>query len=91
MKNIGSVIDKEFNSACKEQLGKSFGEGMSMVPKAGLTKKVSPGSTKIFHSQEKAKNGRMFETIDEAKRRAKNAPKRQKRSHVPSTVDGNPE
>ena len=37
----------------------------------------------------KAKNGRMFETIDEAKRRAKNAPKRQKRSHIPSTVDGN--
>ena len=31
----------------------------------------------------------MFETIDEAKRRVKNAPKRQKRSHVPSTVDGN--
>ena len=31
----------------------------------------------------------MFETIDEAKRRAKNAPKRQKRSHIPSTVDGN--
>ena len=41
MKSIGSVIDKEFDSACKEQLGKSFGEGMSMVPKAGLTKKVS--------------------------------------------------
>ena len=46
MKNIGSVIDKEFNSACKEQLGKSFGEGMSMVPKAGLTKKVSPVEAK---------------------------------------------
>ena len=30
-----------------------------------------------------------FETIDEAKRRVKNAPKQQKRSHVPSTVDGN--
>ena len=41
VKNIGSVIDKEFDSACKEQLGKSFGEGLSMVPKAGLTKKVS--------------------------------------------------
>ena len=46
MKNIGSVIDKEFNSACREQLGKSFGEGMSMVPKAGLTKKVSPVEAK---------------------------------------------
>ena len=46
VKNIGSVIDKEFNSACKEQLGKSFGEGMSMVPKAGLTKKVSPVEAK---------------------------------------------
>ena len=46
VKNIGSVIDKEFNSACREQLGKSFGEGMSMVPKAGLTKKVSPVEAK---------------------------------------------
>ena len=46
MKNIGSVIDKEFDSVCKEQLGKSFGEGMSIVPKAGLTKKVSPVEAK---------------------------------------------
>ena len=30
-----------------------------------------------------------FETIDEAKKRVKNAPKQQKRSHIPSTVDGN--
>ena len=35
VKNIGSVIYKEFDSVCKEQLGKSFGEVMSMVPKAG--------------------------------------------------------
>ena len=55
MKNIGSVIDKEFNSACKEQLGKSFGEGMSMVPKAGLTKKVSPVEAKKKIRKEKRK------------------------------------
>ena len=30
-----------------------------------------------------------FETTDEAKRRVKNALKRQKKSHVPSAVDGN--
>ena len=32
VKNIGSVIYKEFDSVCKEQLGKSFEEVMSMVP-----------------------------------------------------------
>ena len=30
-----------------------------------------------------------FETTDEAKKRVKNALKRQKKSHVPSAVDGN--
>ena len=120
MKNIGSVIDKEFNSACKEQLGKSFGEGMSMVPKAGLTKKVSsveakkksvkkrenfkkmykiPGKNndvnhhqaqrKSFAARKRQRMLECFETIDEAKRRVKNAPKQQKRSHILSTVDGN--
>ena len=39
VKNIGSVIYKEFDSVCKEQLGKSFGEVMSMVPKAGWQRK----------------------------------------------------
>ena len=53
MKNIGSVIDKEFDSVCKEQLGKSFGEGMSIVPKAGLTKKVSPVEAKKKKSVKK--------------------------------------
>ena len=55
MKNIGSVIDKEFDSACKEQLGKSFGEVMSMVPKAGLTKKVSSVEAKKKIRKEKRK------------------------------------
>ena len=45
-KNVGSVIYKEFDSECKEQLGKSFREVMSMVSEAGLTKKVSPVKAK---------------------------------------------
>ena len=40
------MIYKEFKSVCKERLGKSFGEVMSMVPEAGLTKKVSPVEAK---------------------------------------------
>ena len=46
VKNVESVIYKEFDSVCKERLGKSFGEVMSMVPEAGLTKKVSPVEAK---------------------------------------------
>ena len=56
VKNIGSVIDKEFDSVCKEQLGKSFGEGMSIVPKTGLTKKVSPVEAKKKKSVKKREN-----------------------------------
>ena len=46
MKNVGSVIYKEVDFICKEQLGKSFGEVISMVPEAGLIKKVSPDKAK---------------------------------------------
>ena len=37
---------KKFDSVCKERLGESFGVVMSMVPEAGLTKKVSPVGVK---------------------------------------------
>lgn len=37
---------KKFDSVCKERLGEFFGVVMSMVPKAGLTKKVSPVGVK---------------------------------------------
>lgn len=49
MKNVGSVIYKEFDSVCKERLGKSFGEVMSMVPEVGLTKKVSHSQSSYMH------------------------------------------
>ena len=42
VKNFGTVIYKEFDKVCKEWLGKSFGEVISLVPEAGLTKKESP-------------------------------------------------
>ena len=38
VKNFGTVIYKEFDKVCKEWLGKSFGEVISLVPEAGLTK-----------------------------------------------------
>lgn len=46
VKNVASVINKEFDSECKEQLVKSFTEVMSMVSEAGLTNKVSPVEAK---------------------------------------------
>ena len=44
---------------------------------------------KSFAARKRQRMVECFETIDEAKRRVKNAPKQQKRSHIPSTVDGN--
>ena len=35
-------IYNEFNTVCNNQLGKSFGEVLSMVPEAALQKKPSP-------------------------------------------------
>ena len=46
VKNFGTVIYKEFDKVCKEWLGKSFGEVISPVPEAGLTKKESPVNAK---------------------------------------------
>ena len=46
VKNFGTVIYKEFDKVCKERLGKSFAEVISMVPVAGLTKKESPVNAK---------------------------------------------
>ena len=46
VKNFGTVIYKEFDKVCKEWLGKSFGEVISLVPEAGLTKKESPVNAK---------------------------------------------
>ena len=37
---------QEFDKVCKERLGKSFGEVISLVPEAGLTKKESPVNAK---------------------------------------------
>ena len=38
VKNFGTEIYREFDKVCKERLGKSFGEVISLVPEAGLTK-----------------------------------------------------
>ena len=46
VKNVGTVIYKEFDKVCKEWLGKSFGEVISLVPEAELTKKESPVNAK---------------------------------------------
>ena len=46
VKNFGTVIYKEFDKVCKEWLGKSFGEVISLVPEAELTKKESPVNAK---------------------------------------------
>ena len=46
VKNIGTVIYKEFGKVCEERLGKSFDKVISMVPDAGLTKKESPVNAK---------------------------------------------
>ena len=46
VKNFGTVIYHEFDKVCKERLVKSFGEVISMVPEAGLTKKESPVNAK---------------------------------------------
>ena len=46
LKNFGTVIYKEFDKVCKEWLGKSFGEVISLVPEAELTKKESPVNAK---------------------------------------------
>ena len=46
VKNFGTVIYKEFDKVCKEWLGKSFGEVISLVPEAELTKKELPVNAK---------------------------------------------
>ena len=44
--NFGTVIYKEFDKVCKERLGKSFSEVISLVPETGLTRKESPVNAK---------------------------------------------
>ena len=46
VKNFGTVIYKEFDKVCKERLGKSFSEVISLVPETGLTRKESPVNAK---------------------------------------------
>ena len=46
VRNFKTVIYEEFDKVCEEQLGKSFGEVISLVPEAGLTKKESPVNAK---------------------------------------------
>ena len=46
VKNFGTVIYKEFDKVCKERLGKSFREVISLVPETGLTRKESPVNAK---------------------------------------------
>ena len=46
VKNFGTVIYKEFDKVCKERLGKSFSEVISLVPETGLTTKESPVNAK---------------------------------------------
>ena len=55
VKNFGTVIYKEFDKVCKEWLGKSFGEVISPVPEAGLTKKESPVIAKKKNCKAKIK------------------------------------
>ena len=46
VKNFRTVIYEEFDKVCEEQLWKSFGEVISLVPEAGLTKRESPVNAK---------------------------------------------
>lgn len=120
IRNIGTAIYNEFNTVCNNQLGKSFGEVLSMVPEAALQKKPSPAEKKKKNREQKRKFKKnvenswkkndvslhlaqrtsfaarkrqrleeCFETVEEAKERVIKAPKRQKRSHCPSSVEGN--
>lgn len=56
IRNIGTAIYNEFNTVCNNQLGKSFGEVLSMVPEATLQKKPSPAEKKKKKTVNKKEN-----------------------------------
>lgn len=63
IRNIGTATFNEFNTVCNNQLGKSLGEVLSMVPEAVLQKKPSPAGKKkllknVEHSWEKGRDWR---------------------------------
>ena len=55
VKNIGSAIYKEFDSVCKDRLGKSFNDEVTLVPEAALQKKSSPAEAKKKNREQKRK------------------------------------
>lgn len=63
MKNFGTVIYKEFNKKCKQQLAKSFDKVISMVPEAELTEKASPVEVKEKKCEEKIELTRMLKIL----------------------------
>ena len=120
VKNIGTAIYKEFDLVCKDQLGKTFRDVLTLVPEAALQKKSSPAEARKKNREQKRKFKKnvenswkkndvnlhlaqrasyatrkrqrleeCFESIEEANDRTKRAPKRQKRSHGPNSIDGN--